>query len=119
MAAANRCHYRGRLASNNAVFDSSYERGRPLSFKARAAVLRLAQCVHATGVELTAPCAALLHNSRLLLMTPKARGAVQIGVGQVIKGWDLGIAGGDGVPPMKVRSPAASSQNLTPVIWPR
>ncbi|CAL5220915.1 g3010 [Coccomyxa viridis] len=28
-----RCHYRGRLASNNAIFDSSYERGRPLSFK--------------------------------------------------------------------------------------
>ncbi len=29
-----RCHYRGKLASNNAVFDSSYERGRPLTFKA-------------------------------------------------------------------------------------
>ena len=28
-----RCHYKGRLASNNAIFDSSYERGRPLSFK--------------------------------------------------------------------------------------
>lgn len=28
-----RCHYTGRLASNNAVFDSSYERGKPLSFK--------------------------------------------------------------------------------------
>lgn len=52
-----RCHYRGRLASNNAVFDSSYERGRPLSFK--------------------------------------------IGVGQVIRGWDQGILGGDGIPPMK------------------
>ena len=36
-------------------------------------------------------------------------GAVQIGVGQVIKGWDLGIAGGDGVPPMKVRGPASFS----------
>lgn len=32
-ARARRCHYKGRLASNNAVFDSSYERGRPLSFK--------------------------------------------------------------------------------------
>ena len=31
-----RCHYRGRLASNNAVFDSSYDRGRPLSFKVLA-----------------------------------------------------------------------------------
>ncbi|KAK9837432.1 hypothetical protein WJX81_002092 [Elliptochloris bilobata] len=31
-----RCHYRGRLASNNAVFDSSYERGRPLTFKVGA-----------------------------------------------------------------------------------
>ena len=30
---SGRCHYRGRLASNNAIFDSSYERGRPLSFK--------------------------------------------------------------------------------------
>ena len=28
-----RCHYKGKLASNNAMFDSSYERGRPLSFK--------------------------------------------------------------------------------------
>ncbi|CAK0783232.1 hypothetical protein CVIRNUC_006431 [Coccomyxa viridis] len=28
-----RCHYKGRLASNNAIFDSSYDRGRPLSFK--------------------------------------------------------------------------------------
>ena len=28
-----RCHYKGKLASNNATFDSSYERGRPLSFK--------------------------------------------------------------------------------------
>ena len=29
----NRCHYTGRLASNGRVFDSSYERGRPLTFK--------------------------------------------------------------------------------------
>ena len=28
-----RCHYTGRLQSNGAVFDSSYERGRPLEFK--------------------------------------------------------------------------------------
>ena len=28
-----RCHYTGKLASNNRVFDSSYERGRPLTFK--------------------------------------------------------------------------------------
>lgn len=28
-----RCHYTGKLASNGAVFDSSYTRGRPLSFK--------------------------------------------------------------------------------------
>ncbi len=33
-----RCHYKGRLASNNAVFDSSYERGRPLTFKVRLAL---------------------------------------------------------------------------------
>ncbi|KAK9814292.1 hypothetical protein WJX72_003523 [[Myrmecia] bisecta] len=52
-----RCHYMGRLASNGAVFDSSYERRRPLSFK--------------------------------------------IGVGQVIAGWDQGILGADGIPPMK------------------
>jgi hypothetical protein len=32
-----RCHYTGRLASNGKVFDSSYSRGRPLSFKVRAA----------------------------------------------------------------------------------
>ena len=28
-----RCHYTGRLVSNRVVFDSSYERGRPLTFK--------------------------------------------------------------------------------------
>ena len=32
-AIALRCHYTGRLVSNGVVFDSSYERGRPLSFK--------------------------------------------------------------------------------------
>jgi len=31
------CHYTGRLASNGKVFDSSYERGRPLTFKVRRA----------------------------------------------------------------------------------
>ena len=36
-----RCHYKGRLASNNTVFDSSYERGRPLTFK-----VSLAQCLN-------------------------------------------------------------------------
>lgn len=30
-----RCHYTGRLASNGKVFDSSYTRGRPLTFKVR------------------------------------------------------------------------------------
>lgn len=52
-----RCHYEGRLASNNTVFDSSYERGRPLTFK--------------------------------------------VGVREVISGWDLGILGEEGIPPMK------------------
>lgn len=52
-----RCHYTGRLASNGRVFDSSYERGRPLTFK--------------------------------------------IGVGEVIRGWDMGILGTEGVPAMK------------------
>ncbi|KAG2434093.1 hypothetical protein HXX76_007820 [Chlamydomonas incerta] len=51
-----RCHYNGRL-TNGTVFDSSYQRGRPLSF--------------------------------------------QIGVGQVIKGWDMGILGAEDIPPMK------------------
>lgn len=53
----SRCHYTGRLASNGRVFDSSYERRRPLSFK--------------------------------------------IGVREVIAGWDMGILGTEGVPPMK------------------
>ncbi|PRW32874.1 FKBP-type peptidyl-prolyl cis-trans isomerase [Chlorella sorokiniana] len=52
-----RAHYTGRLQSNGVVFDSSYQRGRPLIF--------------------------------------------QIGVGQVIKGWDQGILGAEGIPAMK------------------
>ncbi|KAG4999681.1 hypothetical protein AAZX31_08G087300 [Glycine max] len=50
-----KAHYVGRL-ENGKVFDSSYNRGKPLTFR--------------------------------------------VGVGEVIKGWDEGIIGGDGVPPM-------------------
>nr|XP_019711139.2 photosynthetic NDH subunit of lumenal location 4, chloroplastic isoform X2 [Elaeis guineensis] len=50
-----KAHYVGRL-ENGKVFDSSYDRGRPLTFR--------------------------------------------VGVGEVIKGWDQGILGGDGIPPM-------------------
>jgi peptidylprolyl isomerase len=52
-----RAHYVGKLQSNGVQFDSSYDRGRPLTFK--------------------------------------------VGAGQVIKGWDEGIAGGEGVPAMR------------------
>ncbi|KAI3442261.1 Peptidylprolyl isomerase [Psidium guajava] len=50
-----KAHYVGKL-ENGKVFDSSYNRGKPLTFK--------------------------------------------VGVNEVIKGWDEGILGGDGVPPM-------------------
>ncbi|KAK1439362.1 hypothetical protein QVD17_05179 [Tagetes erecta] len=50
-----KAHYVGKL-ENGKVFDSSYNRGKPLTFR--------------------------------------------IGVGEVIKGWDEGILGGNGVPPM-------------------
>ncbi|KAK7359566.1 hypothetical protein VNO77_01527 [Canavalia gladiata] len=50
-----KAHYVGRL-ENGKVFDSSYNRGKPLTFR--------------------------------------------VGVGEVIKGWDEGILGSDGVPPM-------------------
>ncbi|KAB1221566.1 Peptidyl-prolyl cis-trans isomerase FKBP13, chloroplastic, partial [Morella rubra] len=50
-----KAHYVGKL-ENGKVFDSSYDRGKPLTFR--------------------------------------------VGVGEVIKGWDQGILGGDGVPPM-------------------
>ncbi|KAK2996294.1 hypothetical protein RJ639_025542 [Escallonia herrerae] len=50
-----KAHYVGKL-ENGTVFDSSYNRGKPLTFR--------------------------------------------VGVGEVIKGWDQGILGGDGVPPM-------------------
>ncbi|TXG48393.1 hypothetical protein EZV62_027687 [Acer yangbiense] len=50
-----KAHYVGKL-ENGKVFDSSYNRGMPLTFR--------------------------------------------VGVGEVIKGWDEGIIGGDGVPPM-------------------
>uniref|UniRef100_A0A0F7GZF0 peptidylprolyl isomerase n=1 Tax=Cypripedium formosanum TaxID=53042 RepID=A0A0F7GZF0_9ASPA len=50
-----KAHYVGRL-ENGKVFDSSYGRGQPLTFR--------------------------------------------VGVGEVIKGWDQGILGGEGIPPM-------------------
>ncbi|WOL03348.1 hypothetical protein Cni_G12068 [Canna indica] len=50
-----KAHYVGKL-ENGKVFDSSYNRGKPLT--------------------------------------------IRIGVGEVIKGWDQGILGGDGIPPM-------------------
>ncbi|KAK9267269.1 hypothetical protein L1049_009691 [Liquidambar formosana] len=50
-----KAHYVGKL-ENGKIFDSSYNRGKPLTFR--------------------------------------------VGVGEVIKGWDQGILGGDGVPPM-------------------
>ncbi|XP_009777144.1 peptidyl-prolyl cis-trans isomerase FKBP13, chloroplastic [Nicotiana tabacum] len=50
-----KAHYVGKLENGN-VFDSSYNRGKPLTFR--------------------------------------------VGVGEVIKGWDQGILGGDGFPPM-------------------
>uniref|UniRef100_A0A0F7CZ46 peptidylprolyl isomerase n=1 Tax=Erodium trifolium TaxID=337410 RepID=A0A0F7CZ46_9ROSI len=52
-----KAHYVGKL-ENGKVFDSSYNRGKPLIFR--------------------------------------------VGAGEVIKGWDLGILGGEGVPPMLV-----------------
>ncbi|XP_068656341.1 peptidyl-prolyl cis-trans isomerase FKBP13, chloroplastic [Aristolochia californica] len=50
-----KAHYVGKL-ENGKIFDSSYNRGKPLTFR--------------------------------------------VGVGEVIKGWDQGILGGDGIPPM-------------------
>lgn len=50
-----KAHYVGKL-ENGKVFDSSYNRGKPLTFR--------------------------------------------VGVGEVIKGWDQGILGGEGIPPM-------------------
>ncbi|KAJ6307816.1 hypothetical protein OIU76_017581 [Salix suchowensis] len=50
-----KAHYVGKLVSGK-IFDSSYNRGKPLTFR--------------------------------------------VGVGEVIKGWDQGILGGDGIPPM-------------------
>lgn len=33
---------------------------------------------------------------------------LQVGAGEVIQGWDKGILGTDGIPPMKVTTPGAS-----------
>ena len=96
-----RCHYRGRLASNNAVFDSSYERGRPLTFK--ASLVSICICLHVTilhgDVHAVQPCCQPSHGKPCACMSGWL---LQVGAGEVIQGWDKGILGTDGIPPMKV-----------------
>ncbi len=50
--ASIKAHYTGRLASNGAVFDSSYERRKPLTFKAMSDPLLTSlhlHCKHGTA----------------------------------------------------------------------
>lgn len=105
-----RCHYRGRLASTNAVFDSSYERGRPLTFKVCHSLFTVKhQCAHlcpptnedfAKKVDYKA-WQVNLSQTIALVLDPW-----QVGVREVIAGWDVGILGDadQGIPPMKVRT---------------
>ena len=87
-----RCHYRGKLASNGKQFDSSYDRGRPLPFQ----VLRGDDNDDKDAYALRFTLYALRFTLSLYAFAP-----AQVGVGQVIKGWDMGILGDDGIPAMK------------------
>ncbi|CAI5489628.1 unnamed protein product [Closterium sp. Naga37s-1] len=77
-------HYAGRLLSG-VVFDSSYDRGRPLVFRVgvgqRSARPPLTPAPPFLPVRAVVACVSV--------------------VWQVIRGWDLGILGGPGIPPMK------------------
>lgn len=127
-----RCHYTGRL-TNGSVFDSSYGR-RPLTFKVHGRMT--AHCFssgyNAQAVRLhcstevladvaqgrhlwqscqkrSAPCGQSLHCK---LPTRRAS-APQIGVRQVIAGWDQGIIGDENIPAMKVsRQPRSRYRRL-------
>ncbi|KAB5573331.1 hypothetical protein DKX38_000525 [Salix brachista] len=67
-----KAHYVGKLVSGK-IFDSSYNRGKPLTFR--------------VGVGEDKNCSQLI----ALLLVKEYK---------VIKGWDQGILGGDGIPPM-------------------
>ena len=83
-----RCHYTGKLTSG-AVFDSSYERRKPLSFKVRQGSQLQFNCKFADGLSAS---------------LSDCMNTIQIGAKQVIAGWDEGILGdGKVIPPMKVR----------------
>ncbi|URE22693.1 Peptidyl-prolyl cis-trans isomerase [Musa troglodytarum] len=80
-----KAHYVGRL-ENGQVFDSSYGRGRPLTFRVGVGEvtmpIRFSSLIH--EAESCTPWHHLDFNQ----------------CSQVIKGWDQGILGAEGIPPM-------------------
>lgn len=99
-------HYTGRL-EDGTVFDSSYKRGKPLTFRVGVgevlcSVIKPSKSMLATLVRqsrmLTFTRSAVLHSICRICRDISLLNFVLIV--QVIKGWDQGIVGGEGIPPM-------------------
>lgn len=92
-----RAHYDGRLESNNVQFDASYNRGRPLTFKVGAGeVCSLAIDPSVPPAVCFLPDDSLSDGSFRALLSDSFLPCVQ-----VIRGWDIGILGSEGMPAMK------------------
>jgi len=78
-----RCHYTGRLASNGRVFDSSYERGRPLTFKIGAGEVIKGWDLGILGSEAEG-IPPMLEGGKRTLIIPAALGYGSRGAGGVI-----------------------------------
>lgn len=114
LCCSDRCvqaHYTGKL-EDGTVFDSSYKRGKPLTFRVGVGeVLCESNQVNAPTLvrqsrivtcrislqSICRICRSSQHSISFFLNNPDENVVLFL---QVIKGWDQGIVGGEGIPPM-------------------